>query len=202
MIFSGTLLLIFFGLMFLVNQQVLVGADTAVTLVLQTVITRVFDMPLSFLSLVGSSEVTLIIVAAIAGLIYLKTKKIFYGAGMFFVIYIFELIGKIFIYHPGPPREFFRYDLPFSFPSAYVHTNYSFPSGHVSRTVFIAVLLLFAARKLDFSKRATKLVFLGSILITALMIVSRIYLGEHWFTDVLGGTLLGSSMGILAMVIF
>jgi membrane-associated phospholipid phosphatase len=32
------------------------------------------------------------------------------------------------------------------------------------------------------------------------MLVSRIYLGEHWLSDIIGGSILGISMGLFAVL--
>ena len=73
-----------------------------------------------------------------------------------------------------------------------VLNSYSFPSGHVMfYFVFFGFLIFWACSRLDASKlRNGVLMLLGSLV--SLVGVSRIYLGEHWASDVLGAYLLGS----------
>ncbi len=70
--------------------------------------------------------------------------------------------------------------------------SYSFPSGHVMfYVVFFGFLFFLAFALLRHSPlRTLILVFFG--LIIALIGISRIYLGQHWASDVLGAYLLGS----------
>ncbi|MEQ9546037.1 MAG: bifunctional DedA family/phosphatase PAP2 family protein [Marinobacter sp.] len=69
-------------------------------------------------------------------------------------------------------------------------TSGSFPSGHTaSITVFCMLSANFVARETRHRKRwRIYLVFSLPILLVA---VSRLYLGVHWFTDVIGGFFLG-----------
>jgi membrane-associated phospholipid phosphatase len=70
--------------------------------------------------------------------------------------------------------------------------SYSFPSGHVMYYVgFLGFIgfLIFTLLKPSF-KRSFLLVLIGVPI--ALIGISRIYLGEHWASDVLGAYLLGS----------
>ena len=70
--------------------------------------------------------------------------------------------------------------------------DYSFPSGHVMYyTGFFGFIgfLVFTLLKPSL-KRTLLLVFFGLLVI--LIGVSRIYVGEHWASDVLGAYLLGS----------
>jgi membrane-associated phospholipid phosphatase len=70
--------------------------------------------------------------------------------------------------------------------------SYSFPSGHVMFYLgffgFIG-FLLFSLLKPSL-KRSLLLAFFGSLIL--LIGISRIYLGQHWASDVLGAYLLGS----------
>lgn len=175
--------------------------DPAVTQILQSIIPRIFDVPLSFFSILGSAEITSLAVLGIFIFIFIKKRKVFLSLGLFAVLVVFELIGKFILYHPGPPKNFFRYDLPFSTP-AYVNTPYSFPSGHVSRTVFIAVILIFLVNRFVANPKRRKLLGFGLAVFSLVMMMSRVYLGEHWTSDVIGGALLGSAIGILAMVYY
>jgi membrane-associated phospholipid phosphatase len=69
---------------------------------------------------------------------------------------------------------------------------WSFPSGHVVRTVaFVAILAWIAASRSSWNRRTA--LALASGLIAGLVIgIARIATGSSWPTDVLGGLLLGS----------
>jgi membrane-associated phospholipid phosphatase len=177
----------------LVFQRAFVSFDFWTTRSLQTIFPRIFDFPFSLFSLLGSSEIIGLIMLGVAGYVFWKYQKIFWGLGAIILVYAIEIIGKFFLYHPGPPEEFFRYSIPFFFPSGgFIHTNYSFPSGHTSRAFFLAVIIIFLVRK--------KWVTVIGSLLAVVMLISRIYLGEHWFSDTIGGAFLGSAFGLLAIM--
>lgn len=190
------LLVLVFGFLvtgLLVSGRRFVEFDLFATKSFQSFFPRIFDFPFSLFSLLGSSEIIGLIMLGIAGLVFWKLGKIFWGLGTIVLIYIVELLGKFFLYHPGPPEEFFRYSIPFFFPSGgFVHTNYSFPSGHTSRAFFLAVILIFLLKK--------KWMTVVCSLLAITMLISRVYLGEHWLSDTIGGAFLGSSIGLLAVI--
>lgn len=68
----------------------------------------------------------------------------------------------------------------------------SFPSGHVMFYVIFfgfMALLMYSLKTINIKLRVTVGVLCMALIFT--IPVSRIYLGAHWFTDVLGGFLLG-----------
>jgi membrane-associated phospholipid phosphatase len=73
-----------------------------------------------------------------------------------------------------------------------VLTSYSFPSGHVMFYVSLFGFVWYLAYTLLQRSwtRSLLLVFFGALI--SLVGVSRIYLGQHWASDVLGAYLLGS----------
>lgn len=201
LVFGGSLFLVFLGLLFLEVKRVFVSLDPLVTEQLQQIVPRILDVPLSLFSLLGSTEVMALLVLLLGFLVYRRFRIIPTALLLYGVIYIFEIIGKFFVYHPGPPKYFFRYAIPFGLPQ-YVQTKYSFPSGHVSRTLFILVVAIFLINRLFPQGSKQKAVKIILIALGVIMMVSRVYLGEHWTSDVIGGAFLGSAMGFLAVVYF
>ncbi len=172
--------------------------DFNTTVRLQDHISRKFDLPFSILSLLGTAEITG--VAWLILLIFLGVKKFWVAAASLFLLpiaLVVEIYGKLFIFHPAPPFLFYRGVIQFHFPSEFVHTNYSYPSGHVTRTAFLICFLIvyFYLKTPAKIQSIIQPILLGSLI---LMMISRIYLGEHWTSDVIGGFLMGSSFGILA----
>lgn len=174
--------------------------DTMVKL--QDRISGRFDGIFSYFSLLGSAEITigLCLVLSLSSLLRRRWLAVL-GWLMIVPATIVEVMGKLVLFHPGPPVFFHRSLLPTSLPSFYVHTDYSYPSGHMTRTIFIItvfiLLVIFSTRNI----RARFVAFCGLSVLAVLMGITRIYLGEHWLSDVLGGGLLGLSAGLFASVL-
>ena len=76
-------------------------------------------------------------------------------------------------------------------------TDASFPSGHVTGTV--AVLGAFTAVIGAHAGRAVRAALVAvTMLIAAAVAFTRLYLGVHWVSDVVGGLLLGGAFAVIA----
>lgn len=77
--------------------------------------------------------------------------------------------------------------------------TYSMPSGHtaMATTVYIGMAFLFACSIRP--KHRWQIYSLG-VLVTLAVGISRLYLGAHWFTDVLSSWLLGAAILLLVII--
>lgn len=164
---------------------------------IQAAFPRVVDVPFSLLTLIGSAEVTgavfVLLVWRARAAHRLPLILAFGGATML------ELIGKTIVYQPITPHDLLRYVSLLPLVSSRIHPGFSYPSGHALRAVFLGIV--FAEMVLTSRwQRATKIA-LGVLLLLGeiAMFVSRVYLAEHWFTDVVGGALLGAASALVAL---
>lgn len=176
--------------------------DFDTTVKLQDHISRKFDGIFSYFSLLGSVEVTVGFCLVMAFLSLLRGRSIpVIGWLMIVPATMAEVFGKLVLFHPSPPVFLHRSVLPTSLPSFYVHTDFSYPSGHITRTMFIIAILMCM---IIFSSRNHVLrftIFCTLLAVAFLMGLTRVYLGEHWTSDVLGGSLLGIGMGFFASML-
>lgn len=195
------ILLVFTIFSYVVAKEQWTKIDFDTTVKLQDHIPRRLDQYFSYLSILGSAEVTIgfCLVMIFLSLVRFKWLAIL-GWLMIVPASMAEVFGKLVLFHPGPPVFLHRTSLFTNLPSFYVHTDFSYPSGHMTRTIFIATIIFIMV----FQSKEYSLKILGSISLIGLaflMGLTRVYLGEHWLSDVIGGTLLGMGMGLFASLL-
>jgi undecaprenyl-diphosphatase len=80
-------------------------------------------------------------------------------------------------------------------------TSASFPSGHTTIAVVFFGLLIFLISVHAKTKSQKKTFSIASIFMIVVISLSRLYLNVHWFSDIIGGAVLGSSI-VLASIYF
>lgn len=78
-------------------------------------------------------------------------------------------------------------------------SGWSYPSGHVTLSVaFLGMLAFLLSQN---TKQATRwFIYTFYIVLISMIALSRIYLSVHWFTDLLGGTLLASAILFVILI--
>lgn len=184
--------LLFLSLALLVGVGATRGVDLAVIRAFQSIASYPIDVAVNAHTVVGQLAVTLplsVVVAIVAqrrlgGWAWLGPLFILATGGI-------ELVLKYTTAHPGPPREFIRAFInPLGLPPDW-RPPYAFPSGHMARLTFLTLVLaaLFPSRAV---------VALGAAFV-ALSLYARVYIGDHWISDSLGGVALGTSVGAAAI---
>lgn len=190
--------IIFFVLGLFVNFSFTKPIDAEITRILQSITPYSFDPFLSWFSLFGSFFV-IVGFTVLFLLIFKKFRLVIVYLIAIFLTHIIEIFGKNFIIQPIPPREIVRTKLLFYISHPDIPLKFAFPSGHSLRTVLSGVIFFYLVSKSKL-KAWQKLILKIFIIISVfIMLYSRISLGEHWFSDVLGGAILGYLAGLLTL---
>lgn len=72
-------------------------------------------------------------------------------------------------------------------------SGFAFPSGHSAQAVACYGALAWLAAHLTSTRTVTVLAWSSAVVVAVLIGASRLYLGVHWLSDVVGGWLLGAA---------
>lgn len=178
----------------LVQARVLAGIDLAMAHAAQTIGAGVFDVFSNAAALLLGFELSLVYAAAASLLLWRA------GLGWwsltpfaFIPVTVLELALKMLLYQPPVPSVFHR---PTHYPFFALTLAGSFPSGHAIRSAFLCVFgaVLLAHR----GRTADRVAAVGLVGLGILLCLSRVYLGEHWLSDVVAGGILGASLALAA----
>lgn len=135
------------------------------------------------LTALGGSTVLALVVLSVAGFLLLQRRR---RTAM--VVVMTSLSGEIL---DGAMKHVFNRPRPTIVPHLRVVYSTSFPSGHAMESA-IVYLTLAAILMRASDHRRTKMYILGiAVLLTLLVGISRVYLGVHYPTDVIGGWIVG-----------
>ena len=140
------------------------------------------------LTSLGSIMVLVIITLVIAGYLFLARRQ---GSAWLMVVAVFGgiAVSDLLKFAFGRPRP------DFISPAARVFTT-SFPSGHATLSAITYLTIAGLLAESQSSARVGMYFIVVAALLTILIGVSRIYLGVHYPTDVLGGWCVGAAWAL------
>lgn len=135
-----------------------------------------------WITLLGKAKVVLSVAGLCTALFWIRKRREFIlpfwitlaGSGLF------SLLGKLAFHRQRPPGI-----------GVFTEASFSFPSGHATiAAAFYGFIVYYLWRQAQSWNLRLNLLFGGAVLIIAIGF-SRLYLGVHFLSDVLGGYLLG-----------
>lgn len=102
--------------------------------------------------------------------------------------FLLDSVIKLLVRHPRPTVAMIT--LP---------PDFSFPSGHATAASALYVTLALLAAGVERRAGPRRLLIASGVLVAVLVAWSRVYLGVHYLSDVVGGLLLGTAGAIVAV---
>jgi len=149
-----------------------------------------------FVSAPGDGVVIPILIVIISAALFYKKDKIFA-----FTLALAPLFGEMV---KSLLKNYFQIPRPGAFGCQVLTTavdKYSFPSGHtIFCTIFFGLIAYYCVK--HFADLRAKIGLTISILLILLIGYSRVYLGAHWYLDILGGYVVGGAILAVAILIY
>lgn len=168
-----------------VNNHPVPTFDLQISLFVQKHHSEVLDKIMLGISLFGELPYSLIVVVLVALLFYMFSYK--REAYFVFSILLSGLLilgVKNLVNRPRPTEFYVRL--------VEINRFQSFPSGHVMSYILFFGFMMVLMRKLKTIPLLTrKIISYTSAFFILTIAFSRIYLGAHWFSDTVGGFILG-----------
>lgn len=170
--------------------------DLSIARSIQSLRSAPLDVLMLFISGLGFEPLSYILSGLVILYLFVEGWRWEAGSALFAAlgVSIMGLVIKLIVQRARPTPDLLNVFSPLN--------DYSFPSGHVLFfTAFLGFLwfLLYTHGKPSFP-RTLGLVFFA--LLVALVGVSRVYLGQHWPSDVLGAYLFGSLWLALTLYLY
>jgi membrane-associated phospholipid phosphatase len=148
-----------------------------------------------YITYLGDGTVAVFILLAI---LIRNVRMGLYATASFLTASLFSIsLKRLFFDEVNRPSFIFKYydERPITYVEGvnlYIHN--SFPSGHSTQAFSIFMCLVFLSKH-----PAYKLLFFSLAVLTA---SSRVYLSQHWLSDITAGSLIGVFFSIFYYVIF
>jgi undecaprenyl-diphosphatase len=165
-----------------IRDQEVIALDTLATPFLHGLASPALDQLMNAITTLGSNLVIPpLFVLAVAWLAWLRRPR----EALFLAItsggsLVLNETMKLFFHRPRPQLVW-----------AHVAPDYSFPSGHTMNSLVFYLALAIVIWSVA-GRRAGLIATTVAIVLAVLIGISRIYLGYHYFTDVVGGLLAGT----------
>jgi undecaprenyl-diphosphatase len=180
----------FLVLTLLVQLRALAGIDLALTRAVQPLVSPLLDRVCELVAIACSAELCFAYALVLAFALWRA------GAGRwslaplsFLVLEGVEVVTKLTVDQPPVPSLFYR---SVYYPLASVSLRGAYPSSHTARTAFLCLFLaVFLGQAVKLPSGLAALIALGPPLLCGF---SRVYLGYHWSSDVVGGLILGYAL--------
>ncbi|MFB4210560.1 phosphatase PAP2 family protein [Shouchella sp. JSM 1781072] len=183
---SAVFLVLFFSIFLSFRTNVVTSIDYTMLAWFQDIRTDIVYTIMNGFAFIGSTNVVVILTIAVIVILLLTRSSwidIFYTAIVMSMTGILNTVAKFSIARIRP-EDFMMVDL----------SSYSFPSGHtMGAASFYSVLAFLIWRRTDHRPTRIVIVIFSTVMIL-LMGVSRLFLGVHYPTDVLGGFFLSGAI--------
>ncbi len=169
-------------------------ADQGITELVQSRPSTTLDGLADAYLIIGDPLVTSAVALGLSGWIFLRRDRgsfAFLAPGLILLTSGVELASKMSLLHPPPPASYVRAAFHMLTTGLDPNIVSSFPSGHVARVAFLAVL--------GSALTGKRSVQVALAVLASLTIPATVYLGWHWASDAFGGLLLGSGIGVVGV---